>query len=97
MTSILNLTFDVKESKREEDKDHHKRYLLCVDYNSDERKYRCGKLDILVPNCKLSLCLEELTNDECREIALELRNMLARHGFNGGLMDKKSETHHTDS
>jgi hypothetical protein len=84
MTSILNKIFDGKESKRDEDepdKDQHKRYRLCVDDNPDERKYRCGKRDVLVPNCKLTLCLEELTNEECGEIALELRKMLKPHDF----------------
>jgi len=60
----------------------NRKYRLCVEDNPDEQKYRCGnKKDLLVPDCKLSLYLEELTHGEVQEIDLEIRNMLERHGF----------------
>jgi len=59
-----------------------KKYRLCTEDNPDEKRYRCGnKKDVISPNCKLSLHLEELTHEEAMEIDLEIRNMLDRHDF----------------
>jgi hypothetical protein len=60
----------------------NKKYRLCVEDNPNEKKYGCGlRKDVCVPNCKLSLYLEELTHDEVMELDIEIRNMLERHDF----------------
>lgn len=70
------------EKELEPEFKQNKKYRLCTENNPDEIKYRyCGKNDIIVPNCKLSLYLEELTRAEVIEIELEILNMLERHDF----------------
>jgi hypothetical protein len=70
------------EKELEPEFKQNKKYRLCTEDNPDETKYRyCRKNDIIVPNCKLSLYLEELTHTEVVEIELEIQNMLERHNF----------------
>jgi len=70
------------EKELEPEFKQNKKYRLCTENNPDEIKYRyCGKNDIIVPDCKLSLYLEELTRAEVIEIELEILNMLERHDF----------------
>ncbi len=82
---ILKMIFG-SETNMEKDQEpefkQNKKYRLCTEDNPNETKYRyCGKNDIVVPNCKLSLYLEELTHEEVVEIELEISNMLERHNF----------------
>lgn len=70
------------EKEQEPEFKQNKKYRLCIEDNPNETKYQyCGKNDIIVPNCKLSLYLEEMTCEEVRDIELEIRNMLERHNF----------------
>jgi hypothetical protein len=78
---ILGVQEPEMEGKKPEFK-QNKKYRLCVEDNPNERKYRgCNKPDVCVPNCKISLNLEELTHEEAKEIDLEIRNLLERHNF----------------
>jgi len=61
--------------------EQNKKYRLCTEDNPNENKYRCGKRDIIRPDCKLSLYLEELTSEELKTIEIELLNLLERNGF----------------
>jgi len=70
------------EKEQEPEFKQDKKYRLCIEDNPNETKYRyCGKNNVISPNCKLSLHLEELTQEEVSEIELEIRNMLERHDF----------------
>lgn len=82
--SILNKVLGRDEPKMEDDIPEfkqNKKYRICVEDNPDQKKYRCSKKDIISPDCKLSLYLEELTHEEVMELDLEIRNMLDRHNF----------------
>lgn len=81
LLKIFEKTESDKKDNDEPERTQNKRYRLCVEDNPDERKYRCGKRDVMVPNCKLSLSLEELTYTQAREIELQIRNMLEADGF----------------
>jgi hypothetical protein len=59
----------------------NKKYIICTEDNPNQKRYRCGKKDIISPDCKLSLALEEITREEMMELDLEIRNMLDRHNF----------------
>jgi len=85
MNPILKTIFgrsnmDMEEEKKPEFK-QYKKYRLCTEDNPNERQYRCGKVDVCSPKCKLSLSLEGLTNEQVKTIELEILNLLERNGF----------------
>jgi hypothetical protein len=87
--SVLNKIFGSEstmeketEGEKEPEFKQERKYRICIEDNPNELKYRyCGKKNIAVPNCKLSLYLEELTHVEVTEIELEILNVLERHDF----------------
>ena len=85
MKTILETVFGGKTPMpTEEDKPEfkqNKKYRLCVEDNPNEQKYGCGTKQIVHPNCKLSLQLEELTSDEVGGLATEIRALIEKHGF----------------
>lgn len=83
--NILNKVFGKEEPKMEDDTPEFKqskKYRICVEDNPNQERYRCNKKNVVSPDCKLSLYLEELTHEEAMELDLEIRNMLDRHDFN---------------
>ena len=82
--SILEKVFGGKTKMSDEERlefKQNRKYRLCVEDNPDEKKYGCGTTRVIVPNCKLSLYLEELTSEEVGAMAIEIRKLLESHGF----------------
>jgi hypothetical protein len=78
---VLDIFKKDKEQNDEPELRQRKTYRICTENNPDKRNYRCSKRDIISPDCKLSVYLEELTSKDMREIEMEISNMLERHGF----------------
>jgi hypothetical protein len=60
----------------------NKKYRLCINDNPDkeDHSYKCNKT-FVVPQCSLSLSLDELTTEEVGKIAIEIRAVLEQNGF----------------
>lgn len=60
----------------------NKKYRLCINDNPDkeDHSYKCNKT-FVVPQCSLSLSLDELTHEEVMVIEKELRAILEYHNF----------------
>jgi len=84
MTPLINRLLGKKEEPIMEDKPEFKqtrKYKLCIEDNPDETKYCCGRKEVVVPTCEITLKLEELTTEDVRTIELEIMNLLERNGF----------------